>query len=259
MLVSHYFWSLISGSTYANVVIPHRSPDLDVIPQKLTLQLNNLFVHLKSIVVVYRAKMLNVSMSQYLWTWLYMKYVNYSQNLHAFFRWGCQTLLETMIFTCSASHSSDSQVFFEKQSRGWEHTLWSQFIHPCRCLCLGWDLQKTNSLPRRRTKKQSLQRLLRAVLVFMPADGWIHRSCWHRPSSGERNAVCGSYIRLTTPLNCAVAAVMVEMHLCAPNAGKEPKAAHLATWANCRVKEPTRQGSSSGAMVSTPSEKKQVP
>ncbi len=59
-----------------------------------------------------------------------------------------------------------------------------------------------------------------------------------------------SYTGLTTPLNRAVAAVMVEMHLCAPTAGKEPKAAHLAIWANCRVKEPTRQGSS-GAMVST--------
>lgn len=59
-----------------------------------------------------------------------------------------------------------------------------------------------------------------------------------------------------TPLNRAVAAVMVEMHLCAPTAGKEPRAAHLATWDNCRVKEPTRRGSSSGAMLSTPSEAK---
>lgn len=60
----------------------------------------------------------------------------------------------------------------------------------------------------------------------------------------------GSYTGWTPLLNRAVAAVMVEMHLCAPTAGKEPKAAHLTTWANCRVKEPTRQGSS-GAMVST--------
>lgn len=179
-----------------------------------------------------------------------MKKVNNSQNLWASFQMQMSIFIRNydLYKLNTPIKTSDSQVLI------WKHTLRSQLIHPCRCLCLGWDLQKTNNLPRRRTKKQSLQRLLRAVFVFMPADGWTHRSCWHCPSRGERKAAWGLHIGLTNLLNCMVAAVMVEIHLCAPTAGKEPKAAHLATWDNCRVKEPKRQGSNSGAMVSTPSE-----
>lgn len=164
----------------------------------------------------------------------------------------------SMIFTCSIHQSRQvilKSSFDKNPEEAWKHTLRSQLIYPCRCLCLGWDLQKTNNLPRRRTKKQSLQRLLRAVFVFMPADGWTHRSCWHCPSWGERKAVCGLHIGSTNLLNRIVVAVMVEIHLCAPTAGKEPKAAHLATWDNCRVKEPKREGSNSGAMMSTPGER----
>jgi len=66
--------------------------------------------------------------------------------------------------------------------------------------------------------------------------------------------VCGLHIGLKNLLNRIVATVMVEIHLCAPTAGKEQETAHLATWDICRVKEPTRQESNRGAMVSTPSE-----
>ena len=61
-------------------------------------------------------------------------------------------------------------------------SLFSLMVQPCLCLCLGFVLQNTNKRPLRRTMKQSLQRLFRAVLVFIPALGWKPTSCWQRPS-----------------------------------------------------------------------------
>ncbi len=78
IILSHYFWSLNKWEAHMQTVI---------IPTPFTwfgckypqikadsLQLKHIFsFHLKSIVVVYRAKNVRiVSMSQYLWTWLYI-------------------------------------------------------------------------------------------------------------------------------------------------------------------------------------------
>ncbi len=78
IILSHYFWSLNKWEAHMQtVVIPTpftwfgcKCPQI----KADSLQLKHiLFVSLKSIVVVYRAKNVRiVSMSQYLWTWLYV-------------------------------------------------------------------------------------------------------------------------------------------------------------------------------------------
>ncbi len=77
IILSHYFWSLNKWEAHMQtVVIPTpftwfgcKYPQI----KADSLQLNSF--HLKSIVVVYRAKNVRiVLMSQYLWTWLYIYY-----------------------------------------------------------------------------------------------------------------------------------------------------------------------------------------
>ncbi len=77
IILSHYFWSLNKWEAHMQtVVIPTpftwfgcKYPQI----KADSLQLKHIrSFHLKSIVVVYRAKNVRiVSMSQYLWTWLY--------------------------------------------------------------------------------------------------------------------------------------------------------------------------------------------
>lgn len=122
-------------------------------------------------------------------------------------------------------------------------------IQPCRCLCLGWLLQKTYSRPRRRTKKQSLQRFFSAVLVFMPIEGWRAMKCWFCPSNGARNRLCCTW---KFPLAWATAAVMVEMQRHAPAAGRQVTDAYCAARDSCRVSDPSRDGSNKGAMAPPP-------
>ncbi len=79
IILSHYFWSLNKWEAHMQTV---------VIPTPFTWfgckypQIKADSLQLKHIVVVYRAKNVRiVSMSQYLWTWLYMRTCPFSSHL----------------------------------------------------------------------------------------------------------------------------------------------------------------------------------
>lgn len=151
-------------------------------------------------------------------------------------------------------HSSDTLGFIITENTVFRKA--SEQIHPCRCLCLGWLLQNTNSRPRRRTKKQSLQRFFRAVLVFMPIEGCRATNCWFCPSNGARKGLCWAW---NLPLAWTIAAVMVEMQRRAPVAGRQATDAYRTAQDSCRVSDPSRDGSNVGAMAPPPVQRRQHP
>lgn len=128
-------------------------------------------------------------------------------------------------------------------------------IHPCRCLCLGWLLQKTYSRPRRRTKKQSLQRFFRAVLVFMPTEGCRAMKCWVCPSNGARKGLCWVWNLWAG----TTAEVMVEMQRCAPAAGRQVTDAYCTARDSCRDREPSSDGRNGDAMAPPPVQRRKHP
>lgn len=119
--------------------------------------------------------------------------------------------------------------------------------HPCRCLCLGLVLQNTNRRPLRRTKKQSLQRLFRDVLVFIPATCCQHGSCGRGPS--QRGGVDTS--AADTPI-----LEMEDRHLCSAVCGKEPLSLYVGRlYQTCLVSELNTRMSD---IVPTPEKQKQT-
>lgn len=128
----------------------------------------------------------------------------------------------------------------------------SSTVYPCRCLCLGWVLQYTNSRPLRQTKKQSLHRLFRAVFVFIPDTGCTHASCWHCPSKGTRIWEHTPTVGVTILLACAVTEVMVVKHRRRPEDAGSWRAAHLAICVSWWETVLTSRGRNRATMVSQP-------
>ncbi len=94
IILSHYFWSLNKWEAHMQtVVIPTpftwfgcKYPQIKAAVDSLQLK-HILLVSFESIVVVYRAKNVRiVSMSQYLWTWLYIlkKSKNHFYSIYSF-------------------------------------------------------------------------------------------------------------------------------------------------------------------------------
>lgn len=134
---------------------------------------------------------------------------------------------------------------------------WTPTHQPCLCLCLGFVLQKTNRRPRRVTKKQSLQRLLKDDLVFIPAEGWMQARCWHCPKSD------GSWWWMHEPGDGAWmaatladdrngvrwAAVRVQRRLKALVTGDDRIRFSRLAWTTCWVRLEARPLRSSGVMM----------
>lgn len=134
---------------------------------------------------------------------------------------------------------------------------WTPTHQPCLCLCLGFVLQKTNRQPRRLTKKQSLQRLLRDDLVFIPAEGWMQARWWHCPKSDgpwwwlhEPGEGVWTGTTLADDRNrLRWATVRVQRRLKALVTGNDTIRFSRLTWTTCWVRLETRPLRSRGVMM----------
>lgn len=151
---------------------------------------------------------------------------------------------------------------FRKYPRlGCSHPHARTSLQPCLCLCLGFVLQNTNKRPLLITKKQSLQRLFRAVLVFIPAEGCTQGTCRHCPN---REVSCragkpeeGSWMELTLAddgRNAREPPLSVKRDLWTKAAGEEKVRRHWLIWATCLAREVARCFSRRGAMAEKLSE-----
>lgn len=128
---------------------------------------------------------------------------------------------------------------------------------PCLCLCLGFALQKTNRWPLRLTKKQSLQRLLKDDLVFIPADGWMQARCWHCPKSDgpwwwPEEPGKGAWLEMTVVDECNGVRwvnVRVQRRLKALVTGDDRIRFSRLTWTTWWVRLEAMRLRSSGAMM----------